>query len=332
MKHGGDLTEAANHYQVDEDDWLDLSTGINPMAYPFRLPSDAAWQKLPQARQLNALLLAARKAYRVPEAASVLAGPGSQILIQLLPRIRPASRVAIMGHTYSEHTICWRQAGASVSIVDRLACPADADVLVVVNPNNPDGRIWSPDQLLECAHSMEARGGLMILDEAFADVAPEVSLAPRTGIGSLLVLRSFGKFFGLAGIRLGFAVGPEQLLSQMDAQLGPWAVSGPAMEIGTAALADLSWQQGARARCYRLSAQLDDVLAGAGFNILGGTALFRLAAHAKAQAIHNTLARKGIWVRRFDDAPDRLRFGLPGDDVAFDRLAAALGSEHHDFA
>lgn len=326
MRHGGDLAGAIRRYGMPGKAWLDLSTGIGPQAYPFRPPTAESWHRLPQSAELHRLLGAARLAYGASEGAPIVAAPGTQILIQSLPLLRPAAHVAIVGPTYSEHAICWRRAGAKLSIIPDLLPPDDAEVVVAVNPNNPDGRIWSPRQVLACAEQLGKRGGLLVMDEAFADIAPEVSVAGRTGTEGLVILRSFGKFFGLAGLRLGFALGPERLIGELDALLGPWAVSGPAIEIGTQALGDLGWQQGARARYYQLSARLDDLLGSAGFRILGGTALYRLAEHEQAAAIHERLAERGVWVRNFGDALEWLRFGLPGSDAAFEKLADALAA------
>ncbi len=326
MKHGGDLAEAIRRYGIPDEDWLDLSTGINPDSYPFRHLDQTCWSALPQSGSLRALLAAARRCYGAPDNAPILAAPGTQILIQLLPLIRPAKTVTVISTTYSEHALCWGQSGATVSFLDELSCSEGTEIVVAVNPNNPDGRIWTPERLRHCREEMAARGGLLIIDEAFADLAPEVSLAGEAGAEGLVIFRSFGKFFGLPGLRLGFALGPEDILGKLDGLLGPWAVSGIALEVGRQALDDVGWQQGARARCYELSAQLDEVLGAAGFQILGGTALFRLVAHRHAQGIHDRLARRGIWVRRFDNMPAWLRFGLPGDAAAIDRLAAALRS------
>jgi cobalamin biosynthetic protein CobC len=200
----------------------------------------------------------------------------------------------------------------------------DCTIVVAVNPNNPDGRSWTPEHVLDCADEMAGRRGLLIVDEAFADVAPDVSVAPYAGREGLLVLRSFGKFFGLAGVRLGFALGPQQLVARITELLGPWAVSGPAVEIGTQALRDAKWQIRARMTCVEKAARLSGLLTDAGIELVGGAPLFRLARHDEAQRIHSELARQGIWVRRFDDHPQWLRFGLPGGEAEFKRLAAAL--------
>lgn len=352
MKHGGDLSQARQAFGAGCEDWLDLSTGINPLAYPFVPPAAESWRKLPQSGALAELIEAARMAYGAGKDASIAAAPGTQMLIQLLPKLFPAKKVAIVGPTYSEHALCWQMTGADVVEFDDLARLSSSreraecisipeeeerpyfadvcescDVVVVVNPNNPDGRCWIPEHVLLSVDEMARRGGLLIVDEAFADVQPEVSVAPFAGREGLIVLRSFGKFFGLAGVRLGFAIGAEGVIVKLKELLGPWAVSGPAIEIGTEALRDLDWQSRTRAVCDGMAAKLDALLIDAGFEMIGGTSLFRLAYHEHAQNIHRDLARQGIWGRRFDGQPDLLRFGLPGGDEAFRRLARALSKK-----
>lgn len=324
MKHGGDLTEAEARSGVPGRAWLDLSTGIGPLAFPYTPPPADVWHKLPQAGRLAILRDAAAQAYGAPAHAPVVVAPGTQTLIQLLPLARPARQVAIVGPTYGEHAECWRQARAQIAALEDLDCPGDAEIVVLVNPNNPDGRVWSPERVLDCCMTMAARGGLLVVDEAFADLMPEISVAESAGIDGLIVLRSFGKFFGLAGLRLGFALAPREIAEKLETLLGPWPVAGPAIEIGIEALEDLAWQETARGIYRHLAERLDHLLSGAGFECVGGTPLYRLVAHPDAQAIHKRLTADAIWVRRFDDAPTWLRFGLPGDDAAFNRLASAL--------
>lgn len=326
MKHGGDISLAAAAYARSADGWLDLSTGIAPDLYPLPDISAAAWQQLPQQAALDRLLEIARTAYGAPPDAAIAAAPGTQLLIQLLPLLRPGTTVRILGPTYSEHAICWQRTADAVATVTQLRDLADTDVAVVTNPNNPDGRVIAARDLVDLAADLAARGGLLIVDEAFADVAPDVSVATQAGTPGLLILRSFGKFYGLAGLRLGFALGCAGDIDALAGLLGPWAVPGPALEIATAALADTAWADTAR-QSYRNQADaLDEVLTANGFDVLGGTTLFRLARHADAAAMHDRLARAGILTRRFANHPDWLRFGLPGEPANLARLGAALAS------
>ena len=295
--------------------WIDLSTGINPVPYPVPALPDTAWTRLPSHADEAALLAAAAARYGARDPATIVAAPGTQALIQLLPRLVPRSTVAIVGPTYEEHEACWSRHGHEVRVVPSLE---NADVVIAVNPNNPTGRLFPPTDLA-------AVKGMLVVDESFIDFLPrEMSLAgdlpPRA-----VVLRSFGKSYGLAGVRLGFAIASPDIAAQLRAELGPWAVSGPALEIGRVALNDGAWLRTARDRVVADSARLDDFLREAGFEILGGTVLFRLARHAAASTFVHRLAREGIHVRPFGYAPDRIRFGLPADDEAFRRLAKALG-------
>lgn len=316
--HGGDLGTVRRRFPDAPLPWLDLSTGINPIAYPVEtLPSDA-WTRLPSRADEEALCVAAALQFGVRDPSMVVAAPGTQALIQLLPRILFGSRVAIMGHTYEEHELSWRRHGNTVTIVDQLPSLHDAEIAVVVNPDNPTGRLVSPAELRACKAEL-------VVDEAFIDFLPAAaSLAgdlPRNAI----VLRSFGKAYGLAGLRLGFAIAEPDTAASLREELGPWAVSGPALAIGRAALGDTAWLDAAAARLERDGQRLDDLLTAAGFTLLGGTPLFRLARHDDAPGMVQQLGRHGIHVRAFFLQPNRLRFGLPGTDGDFRRLAAALG-------
>jgi cobalamin biosynthetic protein CobC len=315
MVHGGDLGEASRRFPDAPRPWIDLSTGINPVPYPVPELPESAWTRLPGRAAEEALLEAAAARYGVPSKAMIVAAPGTQALIQLLPRLVPRSRIAIVGPTYQEHQACWSRAGHEVRLVPSLE---DSDVVVVVNPNNPTGRLVAPADLARVK-------GLLVVDEAFIDFLPrEMSLAgdlPERAV----VLRSFGKTYGLAGVRLGFAIAQREMANRIRAELGPWAVPGPALEIGRRALNDGAWLSAARERLVADSARLDGLLRKAGFEIAGGTLLFRLARHPSAAIFVQRLGQQGIHVRSFPAVPDQLRFGLPGNDEAFRRLAAALG-------
>jgi len=302
-----------------------LSTGINPWPWPIPNLPESVWRRLPSRAEADALMAAARKTYGTPDGADIAAAAGTQALIQLLPYLAAPGPVAIVGPTYSEHALAWRNAGHPVIAIEHLdACPESAVHAVVVNPNNPDGRVADRASLLGIAAKLRDRGGWLVVDEAFADINPSISAVTLCPDWPVLILRSFGKFYGLAGLRLGFAVGASDMIGRIAAALGPWPCSGPALLIGTAALEDQPWADRTRDALQQQAGKLDDVLVQAGFAIAGGTPLFRLARHSHGLKLHAGLARQHIWCRSFDWADDLLRFGLPADDAGLDRLAVAL--------
>jgi len=322
--HGGDLAAASVRYGVPRGDWLDLSTGINPNPYPVEALPSEAWGALPDATLAESLIAAARSGYGVAEAAAVVAAPGTQALIQWLPRLIPATEVAVVSPTYGEHAAAWTANGVPVRAVAGIEDGDSADVLVVVNPNNPNGRAYEALDLLRRAERRGREGKWLIVDEAFCDVLPEISLAGHAGVPGLLVLRSFGKFFGLAGARLGFALTPPDFGARLSAAMGPWAVSGPAAVLGARALSDAAWIAAARRELAAMSARVDDLLIRCGMTVLGGTDLFRLTHFEASLPLYHALARRGVLVRAFAACPGWLRFGLPGNSAAFDRFGQAL--------
>ena len=333
LRHGGNLADARARYGTPAGGWLDLSTGINPHPYPLPDLPRALWTALPQADAEARLKAAAAGAYGAPAQAAIVPAPGTQALIQLLPRVLDSDRAAVVAPTYGEYAPAWQAAGARVQEVPDAEAGLSAlagarrPALILCNPNNPDGRTVPAGQLHTLADRLAAAGGVLVIDEAFADVAPEVSVAARADRPGLVVLRSFGKFFGLAGLRLGFALCPPELGRGLDKALGPWAVAGPALEIGRIALADDAWQTAMRRRLAQEAERLEALLDRAGLESAGGTALYRLARHPRAPAWHDRLAEAGVWVRTFPQRPQVLRLGLPGDPAGWRRLTGALGLE-----
>ena len=327
MKHGGDLAGAMVRHGGLATDWLDLSTGINPHPYTFSpdLPL-AAWTRLPDPAALRRLTDAARTCYEVPSNLDVVAGSGTQSILAHLPHVMPDGDVAIVGPTYGSHGDIWRRSGRRVHDLTspHADLPGAVRIMVVVNPNNPDGRLVDVQSLSHQARLLAERGGLLVVDEAFADCFPGASILPHLDDAPVLVLRSFGKFFGLAGVRLGFAIGPAGVIDRVAQALESWAVSGPALEIGTAALADMAWQDKMRARLADEAADLTLMIQMQGLSVFGGTPLFVLAGVRDAARVHDVLARKHIWTRTFDYAPTWLRIGLPGSPTGLERLEAAL--------
>jgi cobalamin biosynthesis protein CobC len=322
--HGGRLQAATAVFGAPAEGWLDLSTGINPMFYPVPALAPELWARLPDSDLFRAARRAALAYYGAPASAGIVEASGSQALIQVLPRLVRPTRVAVVGFTYAEHERCWRAAGHRVVEIDGIEDVTGASVVVLANPNNPDGRLFPPPQLAALAERLAAGGGLLVVDEAFADVMPESSLAACAGRPGLCILRSFGKFFGLAGLRLGYALAAPRLAAALEAHLGPWRVSGPALEIGRRAMEDALWIEATRAKLTAAAARLDRLLASAGLAINGGTALYRLADCPDAEALHGALARRGVLTRRFPRRPRWLRFGLPADEAASRRLKRAL--------
>lgn len=305
--------------------WLDLSTGINPHGYPVPDQAFGTLRRLPQPAALEGLEEAARRAYKAPAGCHAVALAGTQSLISLLPFLFPARRVGVLGPTYGEYARCFRAAGAEVVQGDDISALEDMDVAIVVNPNNPDGRLVSIGDLRLLAERLGLHGGLLVVDEAFMDfLPPAASLIPFMPEAGVLVLRSFGKAFGLPGLRLGFALTSSLLAARLRGALGPWPVSGPAIAIGVSALADEAWLIATRKTLIRDAGALEKCLRASNLSICGGTPLFRLVAYQKAMVLFERLGRAGILVRRFDQRPDWLRLAIPGRAGDLERLRAAL--------
>ena len=323
LEHGGRLRQAARQCGIPLGDWLDLSTGLAPR--PWTLPElpVSAWARLPE--DDDGLAETAAACYGAPHALPVA---GSQAAIQALPELRAACRVGILEPCYGEHAHAWGLAGHEVLRlpVEQLDAHVDRlDVLVLANPNNPSGQRFSIAQLLAWHARLNVRGGWLLVDEAFMDGTPERSLAAATGRRGLIVLRSFGKFFGLAGIRLGFVLAESVLLARLNERLGPWTVSGPARALVLHALgagqaeARAAWAADLQAQGRRL----ESLLRRHRLPPEGGTPLFQWVRTEQAAQLHEALARRGILVRLFTQ-PVSLRFGLPPDEAGWQRLASAL--------
>lgn len=304
--HGGGIDAQIARFGGSRETWLDVSTGINPVPYPIpSLPADS-WTALPDAAAEEALVRAARAFWQVPEDADILAAPGASSLIARLPALFDGNTVDIPQPTYNEHAAAFEANGWKQD--------SEADVRVLVHPNNPTGRFWDEDALGAKA---------TILDESFCDIAPERSLIARAGHGDVVVLKSFGKFWGLAGMRLGFLIASKAQIAKMRAMIGPWAVSGPALTIATAALKDQAWATETRARLEKDSAHLDALMIARGAEFNGGTPLFRLYKVADAQETQDILARHQVWTRIFPYSKHYLRLGLPSPG-RWEQLETAL--------
>jgi len=324
-EHGGKLEQASRKFARPLEEWIDLSTGINPLPYPVRTVSEHSWSRLPEQGAYDALCDAASRYLGCPSREVMAIAPGTQSLIQVLPHMRSYSRVGVVSPTYNEHAHAWKEAGHDVVEITELEdAGKDVDVVVIVNPNNPDGRTWSRETLLTVADELASRGGWLVVDEAFCDVTPGISIASCAGRPGLVILRSFGKFFGLAGIRLGLVLAAPGFCDLLRRRLGPWAIAGPALEIGERAYADDAWIAEARKRLEDDRKRLSGLLERSGGNVIGGTDLFLLVRFANASAVFEELAQAGILVRNFSYCASWLRFGLPGREDAWVRLEKAL--------
>jgi cobalamin biosynthetic protein CobC len=326
LEHGGRLRAAAQHYGTPLSGWIDLSTGIAPHAYPVPPLPPEAWQRLPE--DDDGLEAAACRCYG---AHRVLALPGSQAAIQLLPRLRPRCRVLLPQPTYAEYALAWRAAGHGVrscAFADLPQACRNADVVMLGNPNNPTGERLARNELEAMAQELQARGGWLIVDEAFADCVADGgdALAAQAGqapLDNVVVLRSLGKFFGLAGARVGFAIAADHILDPLADAVGPWAVAHPARVVAQAALADRDWQAAQSARLQRDGARLLALLDASGFKHATGASLFAYVALAETKACQEFFARRGILLRAFD-TPSALRVGLPSNETEWQRLTHAF--------
>jgi cobalamin biosynthetic protein CobC len=322
LEHGGQLLRAMERYGVPREQWVDLSTGINPVAWEGAPVPITCWNRLPE--DTDGLLEAAASYY---DAVGVLPVCGSQAAIQALPRLRARSRVGVVALGYNEHGYRWKEAGHDVIPLEFAAFPASLatlDVAVVCNPNNPTGERVTPAELLEWHARLASRGGWLVVDEAFADSTPETSVARCAAREGLIVLRSLGKFFGLAGARVGFVLASGMLLGALADWLGPWTIAGPSRMVARAALSDRKWQDATRIRLRNDSHRLANLLRHVGLEPAGGCDLFQWVCDPRALELHEALARRGILTRRFAAVPS-LRFGLPGATAHWHRLEVELG-------
>ncbi|MES0490204.1 MAG: threonine-phosphate decarboxylase CobD [Leptospirales bacterium] len=329
LEHGGGIQEAARRYNIDPEHWLDLSTGINPMGWtaPSSIPPEI-WRRLPEPD--DGLETSALEYYNC---ANILPAAGSQAIIQAMPRLRKPGKVAVLSPGYAEHSHAWQKNGhtvifASSKELEKLVHDTSVDVVVIINPNNPTGEMTSPEKLLAWRNVLAKRGAWLVVDEAFMDSTPEQSIFHYVNNSvsipdSLIVLRSLGKFFGLAGVRVGFASASPDLLHQISDELGPWNVNGPARYIAQLALHDYAWHKKTRLRLQKDGLRLKQLLTKFDLTPTGDAILFQWSINSNARNIYETLAQNSILVRYFDK-PKSIRIGLPPDDVSWSRLENAF--------
>ncbi|HCH23549.1 MAG TPA: threonine-phosphate decarboxylase [Oceanospirillaceae bacterium] len=315
--HGGDLQSASQRYGRPIADWVDLSTGINVYSYPVPEMKPEVWQRLPY---LDPQLVETAAAYYGNR--NLLLAAGSQPVIELLPEIlheQGNQLTALLPDIgYQEHHQAWRKQGpvatysgvvdASDEISARLNEPHIGHLLLI-NPNNPTGIQYTLAQIHIWAQQLASKQGYVIIDEAFIDCAPAASVVQENMPDNLVVLRSFGKFFGLAGVRLGALVAKPAILQHMAGLMGPWSVNGPAQAIATVAYSDQVWQQAMRTKLATEQAQQLNIWQATftrlGAQLQANTALFRSFAMPKtlAEQLHTKAANAGILIRPVPVSP-----------------------------
>ncbi|MEM7293605.1 MAG: threonine-phosphate decarboxylase CobD [Pseudomonadota bacterium] len=324
LLHGGAIDLMKARFPDAPSPWIDLSTGINPWPYEFSVEPQETMNHLPTVAQFESCAAAMASAIGA-NADSLVLAPGSELLIRLLPTVLSVQRVCVTAQSYGDHISAWRSADVAVNeVLDPLAEIDHCDAVVVCNPNNPDGRCWSASELNHARERLAEMGGWLIVDEAYMDLHPEQSILTQTSTDGLIVLRSFGKFYGLAGVRLGALFAPRRILKKMSERLGVWPVPGPTLAIGTEAYDNFDWQIETRRQLSSARAKLDEVLTRHGLEVVGGTDLFRFVSTPSAETWWNGLAEQGIYTRRFNWCSRRLRIGLPASQDALTRLDGAL--------
>lgn len=327
LRHGGALDVVNVAFPHAPQPWIDLSTGINP--WPWQIPSTLLEDQhhlhhLPTQAGTAACVAAMSAAFSA-DRTHILPVPGTAMAISLLPILLQAKSVSILKDSYGDHLRAWAASGARVTeSTDPLEDAGTAEIIVLCNPNNPDGRFFERDDLLQACKALSAHGGTLIIDEAYADLAPQESLAGVIGPDNLIVLRSFGKFYGLAGIRLGAVLGPHPLLQNLASLLGDWPVSSLALKVGSLAYRDTDYQERTRSTLAQARRRLDDILHSSGMVIAGGTDLFRLVDVSSSESLWTHLAHAGLYTRRFNWSATSLRLGIPRSQEAENRLRAAL--------
>ena len=323
MQHGGQLREASQKFGLPVDQWIDLSTGINPLGYPIPPIPNEVWYRLPD--DLDELNSVAQNYYQTEQ---LLPLAGSQAAIKTLARLRPSCQVGIVHPCYDEHRLAWQQSGHSIHVLRHIPDVSwvfqNLDVFILVQPNNPTGHVYEPDYLQEVFQALSRKKGWLIIDEAFIEACPKArSTIQKNMPEGLIILRSCGKFWGLAGARIGFLIAHSKILQQARDQLGPWCLSGPSRWLMTQALADTPWHTQTHKNLATLSKQMDLTLKNMGFIAQGHCHLFRWLPTPMAAKIHDDLGKKGIFTRLFTD-PMSLRFGLPKSKTEWDLFQKTL--------
>jgi len=372
LEHGGAILQAAKTSDIPAEQWLDLSTGINPNGWPVpNIPAET-WQRLPEledgleqavrqyysqrlsqnSSQNSSQSYSASPNYDASPNSSPNSSPnysadnfivtaGSQSAIQLLPQLFPTGVVWVPEEGYTEHPYWWDfyqhtvffyKADELENIVNNTPDKLPFDTLLVINPNNPTTQLHPREFLIRLLNLIEKFDKRFIVDEAFLDTRPENSMLRHSKSPHLIILRSLGKFFGLAGIRCGVLFANPTLLKTAKRFLGPWQIATPSRWVATKALTDRNWQTQAIKDLTNSSQRLEelithflppDKIASCSRSDLFCSIVFQNEKEQQLTYAH--FLKHGILIRRFSIC-FRLRIGLPKDDVAWKKLTKALSS------
>ncbi|MFC7290423.1 threonine-phosphate decarboxylase CobD [Hirschia litorea] len=324
LVHGGSLDYMVQQFPSAPKPWLDLSTGINPRPYPIASIQVSALNHLPTTTAYDNCRKAMATAFLCPKE-TIMPAPGSEVLIRLLPTIIKPKKIAVLSPTYGDHLKVWRMEGLDVvESPDLLLENKNADCVVLCNPNNPDGQTFNYETLTALHTLMRERNGWLILDEAYIDLYPHLSFCSQAGADNLIILKSIGKFYGLAGLRLGALIAPPPILNAMAQRLGVWSISDFALDIGAKVYKDAAWKTQTRTHLQGASQRLRAILLQAGLTITGSTDLFSFVETQNAHSLWEQLAKLGIYTRRFSWSETHLRIGMPADEAGERHLKQAL--------
>ena len=327
--HGGNISALMAKYPNAQRPFIDLSTGINPYSYPIP-PIQQEWIRLlPEAKQVNRVRKSAAQYYGLEDNTNLVIGSGMQQMMFSLAclrlRLRGPATINIVSPTYNEHARVWTAAGHAVYEVANINDAASGDVVVVCNPNNPDGRTYKPDELTALATQLHQRNAWLVVDESFMDIIPDFSLAKLASTSdNIVVFRSCGKFFGVAGLRVSCAIAWESCANWLTAAVGPWPISTAACNVLPAMFADAAWIQSTRTTLVKEAVQWRGMLASY-FTLVGFTPFFTLVDVPHAEQWYEKFVTHGIAVRRFEYNQRWLRIGLPAK-ADLPRLQATLAA------
>ena len=311
IEHGGNLDKAISFYGGKESEWIDLSTGINPNSYPIPKLSISDWRSLPTKTEIKDLESIIKSKQKI--SSEIIMVPGAQMAINFLPFLLKGegTEVRILTPTYNEYNYCFTNTGFKVNSCQKFNQLFNSDIAIIVNPNNPDGKIYEINELFELSKSVK----ILIVDESFIDSVECDSIVNQLNedVSNIIVIRSFGKFFGLAGLRLGYVFSGKEIIRKFKRFFGPWQISKMSVKIATIAFSDDVWIKKTKNNLNEKANAIDNLMKKINWKITGGTNLFRLYSTSNSDLAQKLLAEKFIWSRKFSYSKKWIRLGIPNE-------------------